>query len=305
MVDSGAPIVGADNIVENGNGRIMGMRRARIDYPERWEWYQQELKNRITDYGLTESDLTNVKDPVLVRERTDAVDRVTFANEAQASQSMQLTVDEMAATDSRYVDNTTLANLVVGEDESIEGALKSPANRDLVNAFLNKVPAGEKSAFLAPDGSLSLDGLTRLRNAIFYSVYPGDAGKRLANAFLTMQNEAISNVRAAIFDTLGIMSQAEGLIRAGRRDADLSITNDLARAVDMYVRLKGQNASIDDYLKQMGLSAKNEPMQKNCSSLFTEYQSVSGSRCIIVWDEVVMCRWIRADGVIGRSERTK
>lgn len=253
MVDSGTPVIGGDLIVENGNGRVMGMRRARADYPERWQAYQTRLRERLGIYGLKEDDLSGVKDPVLVRERTSDVDRVAFANEAQASQSMQLAVDELAGTDAKYIDDAALSRLVIGEEQSIEGALNATANRDLVNAFLNAIPAGEKSAFLAPDGSLSNDGLTRLRNAMFVHVYPGEAGKRLADAFLVSQSESINNIRAAIFDTLGIVSQAEALVKQGRRAADLTITDDLARAVDMYARLRADGRSVSDFIKQMPL----------------------------------------------------
>ncbi len=203
MVDTGTPIIGGDLIVENGNGRVLGMRRARMDYPEKWQAYQAELKKALGDYGLSEGDIAGMKDPVLVRERTDQVDRVKFANEAQASQSMQLTVDELAGTDARYVDDAQLSNLIVGDEQSIEGALKAAGNRDLVTAFLNRVPETERSQFLDPNGELSLDGLTRLRNAIFAHVYPGEAGRRLADAFLVSQSERRSDIRAAIFDTLG------------------------------------------------------------------------------------------------------
>jgi hypothetical protein len=256
QVDSGTPITGPDNVVENGNGRVMALRRARMDYPERWSQYQDMLRARLVDYGLQTADLSNIKDPVLVRERLSDVDRVKFAGEAQASQSMTLTVDELAGSDAKYVDDAALVNLTIGEEQTVEGALRGSANRDIVNAFLARLPAGEKSAFLAPDGSLSMDGLTRLRNAIFVHVYPGDSGRRLAEAFMVSQSEAVGNIRAAIFDTLGTMSQAEALIREGRRDADLSIVDDIARAVDQYVRLKQQTASISDYVNQPGLIEK-------------------------------------------------
>jgi diguanylate cyclase (GGDEF)-like protein len=253
---TGTPIMGSDKVIESGNGRVMAMRRARMDYPERWQQYQDNLRTKLTDYGLSEGDLQGVKDPVLVRERLTEVDRAKFTREANESETTRLAVGETADADSRYIENSMLANLTIGEEQSIEGALRSPANRELVNSFLSKIPQSETTAFLAPDGSLSLDGLTRLRNAVFAAVYPGEAGKRLADAFLVSQSESVSNIRAAIFDTLAPMSQAESLIREGRRDADLSITDDIARAVDQYARLKQQGASISDYINQPGLLEK-------------------------------------------------
>ncbi len=60
-----------------------------------------------------------------------------------------------------------------------------------------------------------------------------------------------------------MMSQAEALVKEGRRAADLSITDDLAKAVDMYARLKQQGADIDLWLGQMSLVEEElNPLQK-------------------------------------------
>jgi hypothetical protein len=78
--DAGAPIVGPDNVVESGNGRIMALRRAAREHPEVWANYQAWL----ADQGF---DLAAYRQPVLVMDRISALtatERALFVTEANA-----------------------------------------------------------------------------------------------------------------------------------------------------------------------------------------------------------------------------
>ena len=51
-LDRGPMIVGADNVVESGNGRTMALRLAQQSYPARWQAYQKALQEGIPQFGL-------------------------------------------------------------------------------------------------------------------------------------------------------------------------------------------------------------------------------------------------------------
>jgi hypothetical protein len=58
------------------------------------------------------------------------------------------------------------------------------------------------------------------------------------------------------------LGQMEDLIRAGQRDADLSLGDDLAKAVEKMRDIHQQGLSVDDYLRQHKLFGELTPLQE-------------------------------------------
>lgn len=76
---NGAPIVGADGIVESGNGRMITLMSA---YYTRVEaGYLQYLHDNASKWGLDASELKYIDEPVLVRVRQTDLDRAEFAKD--------------------------------------------------------------------------------------------------------------------------------------------------------------------------------------------------------------------------------
>jgi|GEM_PF-6379104 len=98
-LDRGAPIVGPDGIVESGNGRVMALKRAAKEHPEKYAAYQAELIGRLSSFGLTEKSLGKAARPVLVRRRTSKIDRKAFVEEANAASTLERSAVETARTD--------------------------------------------------------------------------------------------------------------------------------------------------------------------------------------------------------------
>ena len=79
-VGNGAPIVGDDLVVESGNGRAMAVKLA-YDNGDA-ENYRAWLIENADEFGFSAEQVENYKQPVLVRVRTTAIDRMDFAIEA-------------------------------------------------------------------------------------------------------------------------------------------------------------------------------------------------------------------------------
>ena len=79
-VGNGAPIVGDDLVVESGNGRAMAVKLA-YDNGDA-ENYRAWLVENANEFGFSAEQVENYKQPVLVRVRTTAIDRMDFAIEA-------------------------------------------------------------------------------------------------------------------------------------------------------------------------------------------------------------------------------
>jgi len=253
QLDKGAPIVGEDMMVESGNGRTLALQRAKAMYPEQYAAYKERMADVAREYGISESDIANIENPVLVRVRKSDVDRVKFAQEANSAAVLQMSPLEQAKVDADKIDTTWLSNFQIKDGQSIDQALRHSSNAAFVKNFLGEMPANEAAVLKRSNGDLNRMGIWRMKAAMFSKVFPGEAGQRLADTFLESLDSNIKNFENAISDIMPKMAQAEGLIASGQRGQNLSMAGDFSKAIDMLARLKETGMSIPDYIKQASL----------------------------------------------------
>jgi flagellum-specific peptidoglycan hydrolase FlgJ len=257
-VDRGPMIVGPDNVVESGNGRSIALRRLAQEKPAEYRRYVDELRGSLPDYGLTPTALEGIDHPVLVRERASDVNRAEFAAGANVSAAAEMAPIERAMQDAGRLDDEHVTRLTVGDGQSIDQALLSPDNRDVVRAFVGAVPESERGALLDASGNLNAYGLERLKSALLAKTYTGEAGARIATAFVESTDPGVRNVENAVYASLPAVARSEALVASGERDASLSVAPDVATAIDVYARLKRAGMSVGDYLAQGALFGDRE-----------------------------------------------
>jgi hypothetical protein len=249
-LDRGAPIIGDDMVVEAGNGRVMGVIRAAQDYPEKYQQYMERLKERIRDFGMRTKDL-DIERPILVRLRISDVNRVAFTQEANSAATLAPSAIENARTDAQKITLGMLQELVVGENQSLEDALRSPRNQPFAKSFLQALPENVQASLVDAKGYLNRDGVHRMAMAIFVSAFHGDTGLRLAEKAFESLDMDVRNAINAIARSLGSLAQAEALISSGERDTNLSIGDDLAQAITVYSAIKHTpELTVEKYLAQ-------------------------------------------------------
>lgn len=177
QLDQGPMIIGPDHMVESGNGRAIALKIASQEYPENFAEYRAGLIHRAKKYGFDPDSVAKMKQPVLVRERKTKVDRKNFVAECNQIAVMAMSPYEQALQDAKNIRSNTLAGLTVSENQSIDQALLSAANRPLARQFADSVPNNERAAILDDKGNLNQAGLQRLKAALFAKTYPGDAGE--------------------------------------------------------------------------------------------------------------------------------
>ncbi len=253
-LDRGAPIVGADNVVESGNGRAMalmlayaGQTQALQDSAAR---YKSELVSRASEFGLDPDDVAAMSAPVLVRRRLSDVDRQAFAEEANASAILQPSTLEWVRQNRDSWTVQQLQALQVAEGVSIEEALTQAQNRDVVRAWLSQFSANERAPMVDDEGRLNQEGVRRAAMTAFAFAFEGEAGLRLAGLFFESTDNNVRNVGIGIMASLGSLATAEGLVRDGARPDSLSIGEDLARSIDVFSVLRREGMSVEDYLAQ-------------------------------------------------------
>ena len=253
-IDTGTPIIGPDNLVECGNGRVMALMLAAKEYPANIELYRIALKSVALDMGLPVAQIDKMKLPVLVRLRLTPVDRQAFAEECNARPTIETSSIEKARTDADKITPAMLGSLDVLEGEAIEKALRSERNKAFVAAYLSKVAENERAGLMDARGYLSSDGIRRMVMGIFAATFKGKTGLSLASKFFEAIDETgVKNAFNGILRSLGIMAQAENLVASGARETDLTFGEDLARTMEVFSNLRGADMSVADYLAQVQL----------------------------------------------------
>lgn len=160
--DRGAPIVGGDDVIESGNGRVMALERAYDQHPDRASAYRQQIETAGFDIPA------DVDRPVLIARRTSELsdaDRQGFVRAANQSQIARMSATERARMDARQIDART-----VGLFDPRFG-LRAPENSAFTRRVLDALPQAERSGLVDAGGKLNAEGALRIRQALFARAY--------------------------------------------------------------------------------------------------------------------------------------
>jgi hypothetical protein len=248
-LDRGAPIIGPDNAVESGNGRILALMLARDAYPEQYERYRAGLLARAAEMGIDASAMAEMNAPVLVRRRVSDVDRITFAQEANQAAVLAMSTTETAGVDAQYISDEMLEMFQIGESQSPDQAIRSSRNADFVRLFMGQMPETERAALVDATGDLTQAAVTRIKGAMFAKTFGRESAGLGARIFESVDND-IKSVTNGVMSALVQLAKAERLAEAGQRSSDLTIAADVAVAIARFASLKDQGMSVDDYLMQ-------------------------------------------------------
>lgn len=240
---TGAPIVGADGLVESGNARTIALKRVYQANGAKADAYRQFLKDNAARFGLTLEQVETMQRPVLVRVRATPVDRAEFARQANASTVAQMSPSEQARADSARIDSLDDLN----PDEA--GDFTSGSSRGFVRRFMASLPGTEQAGMIDATGQLSQSGYIRMRNAILAKAY-GDS------PVLLRMVESLDNNLRGISNALmraapAVAKSRQAIAEGSMFDAD--ITPDLMAAVEELSRIKDAGRSVEDALAQSGM----------------------------------------------------
>lgn len=256
-VSEGSPIVGADNVVESGNGRTLAIKLAyKLGTADE---YRNHIVNNAGKYGIDVSNLP--EKPILVRERLTEVDRVAFTRKANESSIASLSATEQAKVDAENLTNDVLDLLVANDD----GKINTPDNKDFVSTVITKVFKNEDlNNVVNADNMLSQRGLERITNAIFYKAY-GDASlsarlsESLDNDMKNATNVLLNIAPKVVYVKNGIASNALH---------DFDFSSDIASAVRLFEECRNRNTTVSDYAAQTSLFDKESQLVMAMAYIF-------------------------------------
>jgi hypothetical protein len=232
--NSGAPIVGPDNIVESGNGRAMAIRRA---YGSDDAGAYRAFLER-SGFGTT-----RYREPVLIARRTtpmNAAEREAFAHAANGSASLGMAPTEQAMSDARFL-TPDIARL------SRPGEVTSAANRDFAREFLGQFGQGERARMQAQDGGLSAVGVNRLRAAMFARAY-GDPA--VVARLYEHADPNIKTIGHALSAASSDWIKMRDAVTRGDIPATQDVTGNLTEAVRAIMRARDEGRPVSEVLAQ-------------------------------------------------------
>jgi hypothetical protein len=232
--NSGAPIVGPDNVVESGNGRTLALVKA----------YQSgragDYRNWLESQGF---DTAGMKYPALIARRVSEMtpaEREAFAHSANSATGLRMNAAEQAASDAKLITPDVLSAIS-------EGGVTGQENRGFIRSFLARISPTERGGMLDADGNLSQSGVRRVEAAMASRAY-GDADF-VARAF-DAADPNIKGLSGAMVDTAGAWAKMRQMARDGSIDPEHDITPDLMSAVRSIMRARAEGRPAAEILNQ-------------------------------------------------------
>ena len=239
--DTGAPIVGPDNAVESGNGRVEAIRKV---YRKKTGEAAQAYREFLTAQGY---DITGMKNPVLVRERLtplEGAERQAFTVEANKPTIMAMSAIERAKADAVNLDEAMLDKLKPGD-------LTTTTNLGFIRAFIGKLAPGEHNAMLDADGHVSQEGVRRVQAAILAKAYGGTPeGAAVLGRMLESTDAESRSVLGALTDAAPEFAKLRDAVARGEVAPEFDVAGKVTRAVEEFVALRAKGQHLSEVIGQ-------------------------------------------------------
>lgn len=250
---SGAPIVSGDGVVESGNGRTLAIRKA-------YETGKGEAyKQWLSEQGY---DVSGMKNPVLVRERTSSMtDQELRDYTRESNESSTLT---MSPTEQAMVDAKAVVDLL---DQYRGGDINSAANRDFVNRFVTElVPTSERGKMLSAGTGLTQDGQRRINAALVAAAYNDTF---IVDQVFESTESDIKAIGNALTDVAGFWAKMRDMAINGQIPKDLDVTPNLVEAVHLVQKARVTSTKLADLVAQDDIfSGAVDPVTLDFLSVF-------------------------------------
>lgn len=243
VMDVGSPVITSNGEIVAGNGRFEALDRAYGLGTH--QGYIQSLIDDLPSKGIDPGVIEGMSKPVLVRRLTQPVDIRKLAVQSNSGGGLQYSGLELAAIDAsrmRGLENlefNDLGELALNND-----------NYQILKQSLSGYNSEELAAIQDAGGSLSQDGMRRVRNAVLAKAY-GDS-EALGRLIETTDNN-LRNVLGALTKSASTVAKTKSMIESGVIPKELDITDNLLNAVDVIHNLKSRNIDLPSFLAQKNI----------------------------------------------------
>ena len=250
----GAPVVTSDGMVIQGNGRSISLKIAYDEIPEKVKKYKNYLANHAKEFGFKKSDVTGMKQPVLVRMLdVDDKEAIRLGNIVDTSQAKMSRIDQAKAI-IRNLDSTKLqaiGRIIASSNGETIGAIID----DIGIRIFDQVKDLDRTG-LIEKGELTSDGKEFLRSVLTGIIFDSEKQKAALRDFLdnphTIQaglERSFGNIIPLIGQKGDIREQIQEAVQitaeVKRNDAFDSV-DDVMSATDMFTGQKDYSTQGQD-----------------------------------------------------------
>lgn len=245
-VNEGAPIINVDKVVENGNGRTMAIKRAYAlegkGYEDSAKAYKNYLIEHAEEYGYTPEEIKEMKNPILVRERSSESDGLQKDIIHSTAGGMEMSSSQRAKADAEKI--TPQITRLYNYDGS--GDLTLESNREFVATVLNTIAGkNEKDRLFDSDGNPSKEGIERVKNAMTAAAYENN---ELIDRMGESTDDDMRNVVKAYAAVSPRVASVAKRIETGDVLESYDLPKVLSDALSIYFKCKGNKKAIQNEL---------------------------------------------------------
>ena len=252
-VNQGAPVINQDNVVENGNGRVMAITRAYKHggdaYTKSGEAYKKSLVENAEKYGYTQEEVDAMENPVLVRQRGKESDSMQTSIITSTTGGMRMGAAQQAQVDAKKISDDTMQLLKY--DEAAGADLTKSVYSNFVSAALNDIGGEqERDALFQRDGAPSAEGIRRVRAALAAKAY-GES-EIIDRAFESTDADS-KNIINAFIAAAPKVSIVKARLEEGTVDGAYNLPKILTEALGFFLKAKADGKDISFALNENSL----------------------------------------------------
>ncbi|WP_182405936.1 LPD38 domain-containing protein [Mitsuokella multacida] len=260
-LNQGAPIISKDGVVLNGNGRAMAIQKATAAGGDKATAYRKYIFEHSKEFGISRSNLSQMRKYMLVREVVDDIDAETMQDIiGSTAGGSRMGASEQAKADAKKIKPRDLDSYVDNE----QGDLTTAANQDFVARVLYRIVGkNERNAYTDEHGNVNADGIQRVKRALFSLAYNDDG---LIDKMAESTDDNIRNVSRGLMSAAPAFARVNLAVKDGQAyeyDAGKTISD----AVKHLDALRREGKPVKDYLNEQ--------------SMFSEYQDTDEVREVL------------------------
>ena len=257
QVTSGSPVVGPDGMVESGNGRVIGLRRAYGAGTA--DTYRAAL---VAEYP----EAAGMRNPIVIARRITDVNREDFAYRSNKPATAAMSAVEEAQAEARMVDQGVLS-LYRG------GGMTTAANRDMVRALISKMPKADQNRLLTPEGGLSIEGVRRVQAAVFSRAY-GDT--RLLTRMAESTDDDMKSITNVLTDMAPRVARMRDQMERGQIAAEGDFIPPLIKAIQQIADIRARGMDLAEFNAVPDMLA--EPISIDVQDIMAAMYNPAGNR---------------------------
>ena len=260
-LNQGAPIIRKDGVVLNGNGRAMAIQKATTAGGDKATAYRKYIFEHSKEFGISRSNLSQMRKYMLVREVVDDIDTDTMQDIiGSTAGGSRMGASEQAKADAKKIRPRDLERYVDNE----QGDLTTAANRDFVAGVLYRIVGkNERNAYTDEHGNVNADGIQRVKRALFSLAY-NDNG--LIDKMAESTDDNIRNVSRGLMSAAPAFARVNLAVKDGQA-YEYDAAKTISDAVKHLDALRREGKPVKDYLNEQ--------------SMFSEYQDTDEVRDVL------------------------